>query len=966
MTSGLARLCERSIEAGCLAALATVPLFFNPDSARTFEPDKALLLRGLALLLIVAWTVRALEWVVAGARAGAPLPPGSDRLTALLRRPLWLPALLAFLGYVPATLFSIDPHLSLWGSYQRLQGLLTTAGYAVVFFSFAAVTRTRTQTERAISVALLASFPVALYGVLQAFGLDPVRWAGQGRSPSGSTLGNVVFVAGFLVVVVPLCLHRLVMTASALWPGLAARERRAVLALLVLTLGMLLLGWLTDAVNAVLALAGALVLWLCMARALGQPRDAFLRLATYAILLSVLLAAIVATQSRGPFLGLVASLLAFGWLHALARRSWSGHLLAAGGAAVALLGLVTIAAPDSPLERARGLPLLGRLPRAFHAEGSVRARLLIWKGTTELLAENPHRVAVGHGPETLGLAFYPHYRPELERLERRPAVPDRAHNDALDTLAQTGFLGLSLRYVFVLSVLVLVLRWVGVVSDRRGAAVLVGLSVASSSALALGAGLGFDAWHLLGLAIPLGLLVALVLCGLARGLRARRRPPTDHAGGRGGDGRPLAIALGAALVAHLVEIQFGFGTVASLTYFWAVAGLLAAWAHVHGRAPAAATTATTADREDTGHRRASPSPPSGRAWRGPAADGFLVALILTTLAFAFRGPYGDVLQDPRAFALWAASFAFCAVVVLGERARRRRPGWRDRATGAAVFAAASLGAPILAVMVFRHQIPAGLGFHPALLAYPLLVAVVLGGYAWLTRPRGDVVLSHASRRGRLGYVALALVGLWLVRLVCLDPAEADVRFRRGQEAQARGELDDAVARYREALQLSPRQDHYHAFLARTLTEQAAGDVSPEARMRHLADAQRALATARGLRPLEAEHVASLARLHTAWALVSGGGRVPADRLEAATEHYATAIRMHPRRTQLWVEAGHVERLRGRTADAITKYRQALSLNPAHCETYAALAAAYRAIGDHGPLPELETGWAACSRGERPR
>ncbi len=51
------------MEAGWLAAVILVPLFFNIYSARTFEPDKIVLLRSIVALMIVAWVVSFLEKV---------------------------------------------------------------------------------------------------------------------------------------------------------------------------------------------------------------------------------------------------------------------------------------------------------------------------------------------------------------------------------------------------------------------------------------------------------------------------------------------------------------------------------------------------------------------------------------------------------------------------------------------------------------------------------------------------------------------------------------------------------------------------------------------------------------------------------------------------------------------------------------------------------------------------------------
>ena len=69
MSSKISRLCEAIIEAGWLAALIIVPVFFNVYSSRVFEPDKISLLRSIALVMIGAWLIKLFD---GGGAAAAP------------------------------------------------------------------------------------------------------------------------------------------------------------------------------------------------------------------------------------------------------------------------------------------------------------------------------------------------------------------------------------------------------------------------------------------------------------------------------------------------------------------------------------------------------------------------------------------------------------------------------------------------------------------------------------------------------------------------------------------------------------------------------------------------------------------------------------------------------------------------------------------------------------------------------
>ena len=61
MRTRLGIFCDKMIEAGWLAAVIVVPLFFNIYSQRVFEPDKLSLLRSIALVMSVAWVIRVVE-----------------------------------------------------------------------------------------------------------------------------------------------------------------------------------------------------------------------------------------------------------------------------------------------------------------------------------------------------------------------------------------------------------------------------------------------------------------------------------------------------------------------------------------------------------------------------------------------------------------------------------------------------------------------------------------------------------------------------------------------------------------------------------------------------------------------------------------------------------------------------------------------------------------------------------------
>ena len=61
MQTKLGIFCDKLVEAGWLAAVIIVPLYFNIYLESVFEMGKACLLRSIALVMLLAWGIRTVE-----------------------------------------------------------------------------------------------------------------------------------------------------------------------------------------------------------------------------------------------------------------------------------------------------------------------------------------------------------------------------------------------------------------------------------------------------------------------------------------------------------------------------------------------------------------------------------------------------------------------------------------------------------------------------------------------------------------------------------------------------------------------------------------------------------------------------------------------------------------------------------------------------------------------------------------
>jgi O-antigen ligase len=114
------------------------------------------------------------------------------------------PYILVFLASaVLSTVLSINPYISFWGQYQR-QGGLNLYIYLVLlyFLASAVLTDSRNISKLLLAMELTAAV-VSLYAILQDFDTDPFTIQPAGEKRPVSTIGNSVFLGGFLIMVLP-------------------------------------------------------------------------------------------------------------------------------------------------------------------------------------------------------------------------------------------------------------------------------------------------------------------------------------------------------------------------------------------------------------------------------------------------------------------------------------------------------------------------------------------------------------------------------------------------------------------------------------------------------------------------------------------------------------------------------------------------------------------------------------------
>ncbi len=988
MTTRLSNFCDKLLEAGWLAALIVAPLYFNIYSSRVFEPDKATLVRSIALAMIAAWIIKRIE-------IGFTRAPIADVLRAWVRgNPLLLPTLAVITVYLVSTIFSVAPNVSFWGSYQRLEGTYTTFSYIVIFLIAANSLRTRAQLDRVISTIIVTSFPISFYGLLQHFKLDPLPWGGDVTIRIAANMGNSIFVAAYLIMVVPLALARWLETLAR-----ATREspmRIAFIGAVVVALIALTALWFFDFTLGTLFAIGLLLVAL-VAAPIGKVnvRDTLLTM-TYTLVLAAQITAIFFSQSRGPWLGLAGGLFVFVVLYALTRGARRVVLGAIGLTAVGMVFLVLFNLPGSPLAPLKNVPYLGRLGQIFDAEAGTtgRVRELIWQGSLQLVSPhaplwspitgddpiNPIRPFVGYGPEAMYVAFNPFYPPELGRTEARNASPDRSHNETFDSLVTTGLLGFGVYILLFVSIFYFGLRWLGLITTpgERNAFVALWLAGGFFAAIVFGAWRG---WHYIGVALPAGMILGFFIFLVADVLRRYREKaaPLDPR-------RALWLcALIAALIGHFIEIHFGIAIVSTRLYFWFYAALLLVIGmnHLEENAPAPMVPepapvdpAEEASRVSARRRkRRQAVRPAARAREREASDASpmpvfawtaIATLIIITLGFEFVTNQSG---SPTAFgALQQAVFFKGGDLSLG------------------VFLLLALTWVLMGIVALAEEMPrAGVTRESWLLSVGLYAVISFTAWVWyvlvqlrlLTQP-GDLTEAFIGLLG-IFYIALFLIFIALAFALAVaarnapaksySPASvigapllilalgiliygtnfssvtADIWYKAGTNYDSQGAWDRSVATYQTALGLQPAQDFYALFLGRAYLEAGRSATDAIKRSGFIEASERILLEALKMNPLNTDHSANLARLHR---LTAAMVMTPADKtahLSKSSSYYASAIRLSPNAAHLRNEWALTYML----SDDLPKMREqldiSLKLDATFAQTRLYLGEYYRLKGD---------------------
>ena len=912
MLSRISLWAGRVAQAVVLLPVALAPLYFDTYTTTTFDPNKFLLTSGLAICGALAALLYLLERH--SSTPTATSGSGESWWRGRSFTPILIITSILLLVYVLSVITSVSPPISFWGSYLRRDGLLAFIVYLLLGGLTWWIFQNWTRLLRLFTTMLLASVPVSLFGIMQHFSLDPIHWSDDLTQRVGSTLGWPVFIAAYLIMVIPITLLFLCWS----WQGRAdirggSRSGQQ---------------W-----GSVVLYGGVLVLQVL---------------------------ALFFTQSRGPTMGLAAG-LGIGLLVLVAyRENRKFAYLCISGAAVLILFLVLFNLPDSPLPKFILLRPFQRILLLNPAKSDeAQWRLDVWRSSTALLKEDPKRWLTGYGPESLYVIFnrvYPKGSPP-------GLLADRAHNETLDSLIRSGILGLVAFLGLYLTIFFQILRALGLAPSSRSRSLYLSCT--------LGTGLlGLVAVWIIGrgttlmwLAGPLGLVAGLGLYLLIQTFAKEHIVASEHSAPNGVDRKlsldqQVLLALLVAFVAHFVEVQFSFNVAVTHLHFWVFMGIMLRLLMKPLAVETSLPAAMLAPEKRTGTSRKGSrlrdvrrgndeaTVPSAISFRGVASVTLLLATLIT-LTYSFFNRQYDPWTQPALIGLFAATWFMGLLLLISmiqldnliaqEVSSARTGGVAagvplGSLVGVAVGSLAVLG--VYALLHWSAMAPesdVGQGFRLYIIWFIFLLALL----AYTLSLEEPATTSPGPLRPvtlLAGFLGSGIIVFYLAWGI-VRPMNADAYYTWGLVYEKFSRPADAQKLYEQAVNLAPEVDRYHTYLGGLYGGQGLSN-SPNSQ-NYLKASEQELLKARALNPLDPDHMVNLANLYYRWGAETIDPTQQIDLLKRARELMLRVTELSPNNHGIKV---HDQLLQDTTlladtllrtdrlAEASQMYGEALALN----------------------------------------
>ncbi len=317
---------------------------------------------------------------------------------------LFWPLMVFLLSQIITTITSIDPHISFWGYYTRQNGgLLSVTAYILLYFALVSNLNSPKTNINLLKASLAALIVVSIYGLLQRLGIDDRFWVQDVSARIFSSLGQPNWLAAWISSLIFLI------------PAFFTQKK-------------------------------------------SKGRFFFIFVFLVAFL------ALIFTRSRSGFLafGLVYFFILFLsiLIRPIFKSSYQKVLVLFGGFSFILT--VLFLSPFEQINRhfkrfslisPQSLPQWETADSATPDLGSATAdiRKVVWQGAIQVFKNHPF---LGTGPETFAHSYYWHQPKDHNLLSEWDFLYNKAHNEYLNYLANTGLVGFGAYFILIIATLV--------------------------------------------------------------------------------------------------------------------------------------------------------------------------------------------------------------------------------------------------------------------------------------------------------------------------------------------------------------------------------------------------------------------------------------------------------------------------------------------------------------------------------
>lgn len=334
----------------------------------------------LTILIVSAWVIRMI----------------SEKKFIFRRTILDIPLLIFLASQVISTLLSIDMLTSWLGYYSRFNGgLLSTISYLLLYWAFVSNIK-KDDVKKIINVTLWSATAVAIYGVLEHFGIDKNIWQQDVQSRVFSTLGQPNWLAAWLVALIPIT-----------WTETISNFRFPI--------------------------------------SKQVPKSKTFKPIIFLILSLLFFVVLLFTKSRSGLIGFAAASLIF-WFYALVtdfKNNFKHFLVFNISYLIFALVIGTQFTPslNQLINKSTIQPISQSTGTALETGGteSGTIRKIVWQGAVQVWKHYP---IFGTGVETFAYSYYLQ-RPAAHNLTSEwDYIYNKAHNEFLNIAANTGTIGL--------------------------------------------------------------------------------------------------------------------------------------------------------------------------------------------------------------------------------------------------------------------------------------------------------------------------------------------------------------------------------------------------------------------------------------------------------------------------------------------------------------------------------------------